>query len=59
MPDLAAADGARLIEVGPATLRRRVRSGVVPLEHGNGAPSGIAQARIIAAQAEERRRAGG
>jgi adenylate cyclase len=48
MADLTAADVAREIEVAPATLRRWVRSGVVPLKGGRWSPPAIAQARIVA-----------
>jgi adenylate cyclase len=48
MADVTAADVAREIEVAPATLRRWVRSGVVPLKGGRWSPPAIAQARIVA-----------
>jgi adenylate cyclase len=45
---VSAAEVARLIDVPPETLRRWVRSGVVPLDDGQWSPSAIAQARIVA-----------
>jgi adenylate cyclase len=48
MADPTAAEVARQIDVPPDTLRRWVRSGVVPLENGRWSPSAIAQARIVA-----------
>jgi adenylate cyclase len=48
MAEVTAADVARRIDVPPATLRRWVRSGLVPLEHGTWSDAAIAQARIVA-----------
>jgi adenylate cyclase len=48
MAEVTAADVARTIDVPPDTLRRWVRSGVVPLSGGKWSPSAIAQARIVA-----------
>jgi adenylate cyclase len=48
MADVTAAEVARQIDVRPDTLRRWVRSGVVPLSDGRWSPSAIAQARIVA-----------
>src|SRR5215218_10416116 len=48
MPDVTAADVARELDVPPDTLRRWVRSGIVPLDGGKWSPSAIAQARIVA-----------
>ncbi|HKH17538.1 MAG TPA: adenylate cyclase regulatory domain-containing protein [Solirubrobacteraceae bacterium] len=46
--EVTAADVARMIDVPPDTLRRWVRSGVVPLSDGSWSPSAVAQARIVA-----------
>ena len=48
MAALTAAEVARGIDVAPDTLRRWVRSGIVPLDGGEWSPSAIAQARIVA-----------
>ncbi len=48
MAEVTAADVARMIDVRPETLRRWVRSGVVPRQRGRWSPSAIAQARIVA-----------
>jgi adenylate cyclase len=48
MAEVTAADVARRIDVAPATLRRWVRSGLVPLSDGDWTDAAIAQARIIA-----------
>src|SRR5688572_9541868 len=48
MPEVTAADVARRIDVPPATLRRWVRSGLVPLADGAWTDAAIAQARIVA-----------
>jgi adenylate cyclase len=48
MAEVTAADIARSIGVPPATLRRWVRSGVVPQKRGKWSPSAVAQARIVA-----------
>jgi adenylate cyclase len=48
MADPTAAEVARRIDVPPGTLRRWVRSGVVPLSGGRWSPAEIAQAWIVA-----------
>jgi len=48
MQDLTLSDVARRLEVSPATLRRWVRDGIVPLADGRWTPAAVAQARIIA-----------
>src|SRR5215218_3445931 len=48
MSEVTAADVARRIDVPPATLRRWVRSGLVPLANGTWTDAAIAQARIVA-----------
>jgi adenylate cyclase len=48
MSRITVADVARMIDVPPDTLRRWVRSGVVPLQDGRWSPSAVAQARIVA-----------
>src|SRR5215207_434046 len=48
MAEVTAADVARGIDVPPATLRRWVRSGLVPLSNGTWTDAAIAQARIVA-----------
>jgi adenylate cyclase len=48
MPEVTAADVARRIDVPPATLRRWVRSGLIPLSNGTWTDAAIAQARIVA-----------
>ena len=48
MAEVTAADVARRIDVPPATLRRWVRSGLVPLADGAWTGAAIAQARIVA-----------
>jgi adenylate cyclase len=48
MAEVTAADVARRIDVPPATLRRWVRSGLVPLSNGTWTDAAIAQARIVA-----------
>jgi adenylate cyclase len=47
MPDLTLNEVARTLDVPPATLRRWVRDGVVPLD-GTWTPAAIAHARIVA-----------
>src|SRR3954469_24642488 len=42
------ADAARALSVSPATLRRWVADGLVPLRDGAWTPAALAQARIIA-----------
>jgi adenylate cyclase len=48
MPDLTISDVARRLDVSPATLRRWVKDGIVPLSDGNWTPAAIAHARVIA-----------
>jgi adenylate cyclase len=48
MPDLTLSDVARRIDVSPATLRRWVNDGIVPIDDGRWTPAAIAQARIVA-----------
>jgi adenylate cyclase len=48
MAEVTAADVARRIDVPPATLRRWVRSGLVPLSDGAWSDAAIAQARVVA-----------
>jgi adenylate cyclase len=48
MTEVTAAEVARRIDVPADTLRRWVRSGIVPLSNGRWSPSAIAQARIVA-----------
>src|SRR3954469_21080815 len=48
MAEVTAADVARRLDVAPATLRRWVRSGLVPLANGTWTDAAIAQARIVA-----------
>jgi adenylate cyclase len=48
MPDLTLTDVARRLDVPPATLRRWVKDGIVPLGNGRWTPAAIAHARIIA-----------
>jgi adenylate cyclase len=48
MPDLTISDVARRLDVSPATLRRWVRDGIVPLGNGRWTPAAIAHARIVA-----------
>jgi adenylate cyclase len=48
MAEVTAADVARRIDVPPATLRRWVRSGLVPLADGTWTDAAIAHARVIA-----------
>ncbi len=47
MQDLTLSDVARRLDVSPATLRRWVRDGIVPLADGRWTPAAVAQARII------------
>jgi adenylate cyclase len=47
MPDLTLNEVARALDVPPATLRRWVRDGVVPLD-GTWTPAAVAHARIVA-----------
>jgi adenylate cyclase len=48
MSDVTLAEVARRLEVPPATLRRWVRDGIVPLPNGRWTPAAIAHARIVA-----------
>ncbi len=48
MPEVALADVARRLDVPPATLRRWVASGVIPLDGDGWTPAAIAQARVVA-----------
>ena len=48
MAEVTAADVARRIGVPPATLRRWVRTGLVPLRDGEWTPAAVAHARIVA-----------
>src|SRR5215218_6571380 len=48
MAEVTAADVARRIDVPPATLRRWVRSGLVPLANGTWTDAAIAESRIFA-----------
>ncbi len=46
--ELTLTDVARLLSVSPATLRRWVADGIVPLRDGDWTPAALAQARIVA-----------
>ena len=48
MSDVTLSEVARRIEVTPATLRRWVRDGIVPLRDGSWTPAAVAHARIVA-----------
>jgi adenylate cyclase len=48
MPDLTLSDVARRIDVSPATLRRWVSDGIVPMANGGWTPAAVAHARIVA-----------
>jgi adenylate cyclase len=48
MPELTLTDVARRLDVPPATLRRWVKDGIVPLGNGRWTPAAVAHARIIA-----------
>src|SRR5215217_4556218 len=48
MPDLTLSDVARRLDVSPATLRRWVKDGIVPLANGRWTPAAVAHARIVA-----------
>ena len=48
MPDLTLSDVAQQVGVSPATLRRWVKDGIVPLGNGRWTPAAVAQARLIA-----------
>jgi adenylate cyclase len=47
MADLTLADVARQVDVSPATLRRWVRDGLVPLPEDRWTPAALAHARIV------------
>jgi adenylate cyclase len=47
MSDLSLPEVARQIDVSPATLRRWVKEGIVPLRNGSWSPSAVAHARIV------------
>jgi adenylate cyclase len=51
MPDLTLNEVARALDVPPATLRRWVRDGVVPVD-GTWTPAAVAHARIVARMRE-------
>jgi adenylate cyclase len=48
MPDLTLTQVARRLDVSPATLRRWVKAGIVPLGNGRWTPAAVAHARIVA-----------
>src|SRR5688500_12387436 len=48
MSDMTLTEVARRIDVSPATLRRWVKEGVVPLQDDNWTPATVAHARIVA-----------
>ena len=48
MPDLTLSDVARRLDVSPATLRRWVKDGIIPLGKGRWTPAAVAHARIVA-----------
>jgi adenylate cyclase len=48
MADLTLSEVARRVDVSPATLRRWVREGIVPLGNGRWTPAAVAHARIVA-----------
>src|SRR3954462_9534788 len=48
MPALSLSDVARRLDVSPATLRRWVDRGIVPLGNGRWTPAAVAHARIVA-----------
>ena len=41
-------DVARSLDISPATLRRWVAEGIVPLRDGEWTPAALAQARLVA-----------
>jgi adenylate cyclase len=47
MPELTLTEVARRVNVSPATLRRWVREGVVPLANGHWTPAALAHARLV------------
>jgi adenylate cyclase len=48
MSDLTLREVAQQIDVSPATLRRWVRDGIVPLGNGRWTPAAVAHARLVA-----------
>ena len=48
MSDLTLSEVAQRVEVSPATLRRWVKDGIVPLGNGRWTPAAVAHARIVA-----------
>ena len=48
MPELTLTEVARRLDVSPATLRRWVAEGIVPLQRRRWTPAAVAQARIVA-----------
>jgi len=47
MPDLTLSEVARRVDISPATLRRWVKDGIVPLD-GGWTPAAVAHARLVA-----------
>ena len=54
--ELTLTDVARTLSVSPATLRRWVAEGIVPLRDGEWTPAALAQARIVARMRHARTR---
>jgi len=48
MSDLTLSEVAKRVDVSPATLRRWVKDGIVPVGNGRWTPAAVAQARIVA-----------
>ena len=48
MSDLTLSEVAQRVDVSPATLRRWVKDGIVPLGNGRWTPAAVAHARIVA-----------
>jgi adenylate cyclase len=48
MPDLTFSEVAQQVDVSPATLRRWVKDGIVPLGNGRWTPAAVAHARLVA-----------
>jgi adenylate cyclase len=48
MSDLTFSEVAQRVDVSPATLRRWVKDGIVPLANGRWTPAAVAHARIVA-----------